>query len=509
MNINDNDDGLRSKVFEGESSAVEQSPSAIDFNRQTLPSRLLVACLFWLLCLTLTAMGHRAYKAIVKLDRQISATRYQTNGVPLKWVGHGTVKDAHERFAESEKTSVDSSQLYVLPTSFFWLSGATCLTMLGALMAWSGRWIVNNGIQSLVGLLAGHLLWLGAIELGLDAAGRRLGLAGSLEIVEGQVVGTHGAGILIQLSIVFLVPMLLGLSIHESNRCAMFQWFRQRLPITRTAASSGRVENYAARTAIQYFMTVWFCYVSVLWLADPRLGRTGEVALLVTMLGIVVATPYMIWRTACQSGNAQALRYSVSGAIVTWTGIEIAAAMNFFEEPWLSNSMSSGAILLALSLLLTALVGRALLPSGTRITRSPSHAALMLAVLITPTAGCTRSVPTEPLSAERIESQLREYDQRIERPKPPAYEGLFHALSSHDPEMQAQAAIAFSKSRRVSSAVKSQLEAMADEDNPRLTQLAALAALTRLDLLSPSHRKLLSELGEDPEWSSAVRSLEQ
>jgi hypothetical protein len=189
--------------------------------------------------------------------------------------------------------------------------------------------------------------------MGLDSAGRHLGLAGALEVIHDRIVGVHGAGILIQLSVVFLVPILIGLTLHESNRCVLFNWFRLKLPLMRRRQATGLVDNYAARTAIQFFMTVWVCYVGVLWMADPTFATIGQPLLLALFAIIVAATPYMIWRTAQQASAAQMLRYSVSGAVVTWTGIEIAAAMRLFHEPWLNDSFFIGVVAIGSSAVLT------------------------------------------------------------------------------------------------------------------------------------------------------------
>lgn len=466
---------------------------------RALTGHVAVACLFWLLCLTLTAAGHRLYKATVAVDHAISSEAYQSDGAPLVWVGYGSINGAAKRLPP-DMLPVDVSKLTTLPASAFIVFAVVGFTLMGALLAWYGRWIVDTGIQSLVGVFAGHLLWLGAIEFGLALAARQLGLAGSLKVVEGRVVGIHGGGTLIQLSVVFLVPVLIGLTIHESNRCAVFQWFRRRLPIARTAAASGRVENYAARTAIQYFMTVWFCYVSVLWLADPRLGSVGQIALLMTLITIAAATPYMIWRTARQPSYSSALRYSVSGAVVAWTGIEIAAAMRFFHEPWLSDSLSSGAILLGLTILLTVLAARSLWRS--RAVRLGSTLGLIAVAL--GIAGCSQADDPTKFSATEVENRLREYDARIQKPQSTSHDGLLHALGSADPEMRAQAALAFGKSRQVDSVVKEQLHAMAANDDSRLSQFAALAALHKLDLASRDLQNILSEFSKDPAWRSVV-----
>jgi len=476
----------------------EPSSTAREQGSSTIAGRLAVACLFWTLCLTLTAAGHRLYKATAQLDRVVSSERYKEEGAPLVWVGHGDVADAIERSA-SDVGQVNIAKLTVLPNSVFLVSAAAGYTLLAGILIWSGRWMSNNGIQSLAGVFAGHFLWLGAIEFGLAAAGRRLGLAGSIDTVGGRVVGTHGGGILIQLSVVFLAPVLVGLTFHESNRCVFFQWFRRRLPILRTPTANGRVENYVARTAIQYFMTVWFCYVSVLWMADSRLGNVGPFALLSTLVLISAVTPYMIWRTARQPSDAQAFRYSVSGAVVTWTAVEIAAAMQFFHEPWLSKSVESAVVWLAMSVLFTVLAALMLIRRRIQVTNAGVGAAIAF-VAIFGTPGCEGPGLNSPMSATEAEQRLRSYEARIREPQPEAEDGLLHALYSNDPAMRAQAATAFGKSGQINSVVAKRLQSMAKDDDSRSSQFAALAALQRLNLLSPELRSRVQELSDNSEW---------
>lgn len=475
-----------------------KSPSDGEIRRGS--KRVLSACLFWGLCLTLTAAGHRLYKAVVTADRQMSSETYREDGASAVWVGRGTLEDAHSRVAARKALRPDG-QLYALPTSPFWLAMIGTFTLLAGVMAWSGQYVTNDGIGSLVGLFAGHFLWLGAVEFGLDAVGRRLGLCGAMEVVNGRIVGTHGSGVLIQMSVVFLAPVLFGLTMHESNRCAMFQWFRKRLPLTRSVAVSGRVENYAARTTTQYFLTVWFCYVAVLWLADPLWGHVGGILLLVVMGAIFIGTPYMIWRTAQQTGLGQSLRYSVSGAVVTWTGIEIAASMQLFEEPWLSTSIASGLVSLGLAVLLTARAAVFLAKRPTGPVMSRPLAGLMVTATIFGLSGCGGSnEKTVASSPEEIVASLQQFNERITAPNAVANEGMLRALASDDPEMAAQAAVAFGKARRVSATVRQQLEKMASSDQSLLSQVAALQALSRLGLLTTETQGVLDILSADDKW---------
>lgn len=323
-------------------------------------SRWFAASLLWLLCLFLSAAGHWIYVSLRTLDRSVSSDRYRAPGKEIAWVGYGSLEQAVER-AQSETvstTAISNSEIgrmTALPFSPFWMAIGASFAVAAVVAVWGGQWMPNNGLQSLVGLLAGHAVWIGVVEIGLDLAGRRLGLSGALTHVDGRLVGVHGSGILIQMSVIFLLPVLVGLALHESNRCAVFQWFRRRLPLTKSAGASGRVDNYAARTMVQFFMTVWVCYVAVLWMADPVFGQWGHAALLVMLASIAAATPYMIWRTVNQADQARMFRYSVSGAVITWTGIEIASATGMIHEPWLEPSPVVGAVLIGSCLALTAI----------------------------------------------------------------------------------------------------------------------------------------------------------
>ncbi len=352
--------------IEGDAAATENDSA----NHADTLSRWPVTILFWALCLLLSASGHWVYVAIRTIDRHISHDLYRSPGREIVWVGHDSLEQS-VRSASARLPIVPEpyvGNLTALPLSPFWGGVGIAFAMLATIAVWSGKWICSDGLQSLVGLLAGHAIWIGVIEIGLDLGARRLGLAGALDFVGLRLAGVHGSAVLIQLSAIFLLPIFVGLAIHESNRCVVFQWFRRKLPLTKFPGASGRVGNYAARTMTQFFMTVWVCYVAVLWMADPLIGFWGHAALLTTLVAIAAATPYMIWKTLKQTTRARMLRFSVSGAVITWTGIEIASATGMIGEPWLNGSLGIGVLLVGGSAALTATSAVAL-SSGGRINR--------------------------------------------------------------------------------------------------------------------------------------------
>lgn len=478
--------------------------------------------LFWALALLLSAGGHRLFIALRTLDQHVSSSVYQQAGQSANWVGHATAEQSLERYLQSDPRFVEAIQsntiadLCTLPVSPFWAGLGGLLTIAAAVAVWAGRWIPNNGLQSLVGALAGHAIWIGAVEVGLDTAGRKLGLAGALSVVENRIVGVHGAGVLIQWSALFLVPVMIGLTLHESNRCVIFRWLRERLPLTRSVAASGRVENYAARTLIQFFMTVWVCYAAVLWMADQSVSPWPHATLLISLLAIALGTPYMIYRTTRQRSAAAMFRYSVSGAVLSWSGIEIASATGMFSEPWLSTSVQSllfytvaPMILLSLAIVALRHTDRSAQPGDDAQEELSSRSqpirqrALVTSVLLLSVgasiAGCRQSdTPQESLTPQQIIERLEQIEARVRAVPADAMGGIMHALASPDRESRLSAIASCGKSKHVSSQLKNVLLELAETDPDPLVRGAALRALYRLGRPSAGLKRLVTQLQDDP-----------
>ncbi|MFG0267829.1 MAG: hypothetical protein ACF8AM_22160 [Rhodopirellula sp. JB055] len=489
-----------------------------------------VTLLFWAFALLLSAGGHRAFVSLRSLDQSISSVTYQQQGRHANWVGHGTAAHSLEYKQKVDPSFVEASKpsslgdLRTLTVSTFWAGLAIALTAGAAIAVWAGGRVPANGIQSLIGALAGHALWIGAIEVGLDIAARKLGLAGALAVVEDRVVGVHGTGVLIQWSALFLIPVMIGLTFHESNRCVVFKWLRKRLPLTRSVAPSGRVENYAARTLVQFFMTVWVCYAGILWAADRSFSPYPGATLTIAMLLIAIATPYMVYRTTQQKSAAAMFRYSVSGAVVAWSGIEIAAATRLITEPWLSDSALGLVVWVASPILLTVFVVRALLvdrsessrqhdPPCERGVRKEKRAFVTVAMLMSLTpafVGCSSEVPEEaPLTSEQMIQRLDEIAEPLKPVPEEAMEGVAHALGTPDRIARVSAILACGKSKRVPRYLRASIFSIAQDDPDPLVRGAALRCLWQLGRPTSELRRLTDELRDDVVFGDLIKQFQR
>lgn len=264
------------------------------------------------------------------------------------------------------------ASLTTLPISSFLIAGVAAQLGVGLSLLFWTRSLSSDAAQSLVGMLAGSLIWASAGEWGLDAAARRLGLASWLTITGGRVAGVHGHFALLKASWPLLLMVLVYLQFLEANRCPLFVWFRRRLPIMRGAVATGRIENYGPRTAFQYVMIVWTCYVAVLWSMDESLGgRRGPLAWGV-LAGVLVGAAYLLPRLLRKRGTGDALRYAIGTGLLAWNAIEIAGAQGLLHEPWLDPKPLNVAIFLGAPALLIAATVRVIRRGADGGDRAPA-----------------------------------------------------------------------------------------------------------------------------------------
>lgn len=103
----------------------------------------------------------------------------------------------------------------------------------------------------------------------------------------------------------------------------------------RGAVATGRIDNFAPRTAFQYVTIVWALYVVLLWAYDPTVFGVDGVFTHALFFGSLATAGYLLLRLYRQQSMGAAVRYAIGTAIVSWTPIEIAAKWGLFNEPWL------------------------------------------------------------------------------------------------------------------------------------------------------------------------------
>ena len=207
---------------------------------------------------------------------------------------------------------------YLVPT-------AVALSVAGIALVALTRWIASEGWQTLVGLLAGTLLWTGAVEYGFLFAAERFHV---------QPVGTTGGEYML---LEYTAGLLLGLVVYllyqESVRCSLVLWLRRKLHLMRGPTAAGPVYNYGPRAAFEMFSVLWFFYVVLLVAYD--IGVTSWVTYLVFIVSFGGGL-YALYRLYQQKTWGMAIRYAAPTVVLLWNNVEILAKWRVFTEPWIA-----------------------------------------------------------------------------------------------------------------------------------------------------------------------------
>jgi len=225
--------------------------------------------------------------------------------------------------------------LRTLPVTRFLVQATLLLTLIGCVLLLVTTRLKSDAAQSIVGVFAGNLLWTGAVEYGLTIGARSLGIAKTIGVVDGQLVGIYGEYVLMKHSWGILVLVMGYLMFLESSRCPVFLVWRRRVPLMRGPIMSGRIDNYGPRTAFQYATTVWGFYLLLLWAYDEDLFGVHGIFTHLVLVATLAGTIYCTWRLHQHNGWGPAVRYGIAAMIIAWTPIEIAGKWGLFKEPWL------------------------------------------------------------------------------------------------------------------------------------------------------------------------------
>ena len=315
--------------------------------------RFLQATFAFVFIFITVAAGHLLMVVINRVDESISADLYSKAVQPARWFGDTTVQEElleeaekYERKGDAESASLLRSavedvertgelRFFMLPVSPFlaWMMGAL---IVGALLSIClTRLTSNDGVQTVLGIFGGLLLWTGAVEYGLMIASRQLGISKGIGVHAGQIVGKFGEYVLLKHTWGLLVVVVAFLFFMEGVRCNLFLYFRKSMKLMRGKPITGTVDNYGPRVAFMYSTVMWFFYVLLVIAYDPAIfGPHSWFTYAVFFLSFSI-TLYLFLKLSQQRTFAAAVRYAIPTAMVFWNDVEIMAKWGFFNEPWL------------------------------------------------------------------------------------------------------------------------------------------------------------------------------
>jgi len=212
----------------------------------------------------------------------------------------------------------------------------------------------NKATATVLGLLAGVLVWTGWIEFSFVWVAQKLDVA---PFMEGGEVATKPEYLVMMSSLGLLCTFML-LFLFAKNRCQFFNWFQRRLKLKAfLKMSDGFEKPLAITTFIELVMIIWTFYIVLLLVYDPDIAGDSHPLTYVVAFGSLFWSLYLFLKLVRIRKFDYAVRYAIPTVVIFWNFVEVLGRWDLFKEIWVhpfEHSLEVG-IIFGLLLLFIAL----------------------------------------------------------------------------------------------------------------------------------------------------------
>jgi len=213
------------------------------------------------------------------------------------------------------------------------LIGAAIIGVIGlALLIMAIKFNYNNTVKTLLGLIAGILVWTGWIEFSFVWIANKLNVMPYMQ--DGQVA-TKPEYLIMPSSIGILAAMLL-IFLFSDTKCQFFVWFQKLFGVRKEViATSKQKKPIAVTTFIETIMIIWTFYIVLLLAYDANIAGDKHPLTYLVGFGSLAWSGYLIINLLKISRFDYSVRYAIPTVIIFWNFIEVLGRWNLFKEIWI------------------------------------------------------------------------------------------------------------------------------------------------------------------------------
>lgn len=188
----------------------------------------------------------------------------------------------------------------------------------------------NEISSSLLGLLAGIIIWTGWVEFAFVYFANRLEVK---PLMDGDEIVTRPEYLLMISSVGLVFTILSAMLVNYSTRCNMFMWIQDKFKL-KIPKIGVKKTNYTALTALESIIIIWFFYIVLLIIYDDQLfGDKHFVTYAVFFLSLLWS--FFLFKNLLRIKHlGKAIRYAIPTVVIFWNAVEILGRWNFFNEFW-------------------------------------------------------------------------------------------------------------------------------------------------------------------------------
>jgi hypothetical protein len=189
----------------------------------------------------------------------------------------------------------------------------------------------NKALATILGLLAGVLIWTGWVEFSFVWIAEKLKVAALME--DGRI--TTKPEYLVMLSSLGLLLSLLVFFVFNKTKCQFFNWIQKVSGMKDRVRSAGQSTKLSAMTTfIETIMILWTFYLLLLLVYDQDIAGDKHPATFVAAFGSLFWSVYLFLNLIKITKFDYAIRYAVPTVIIFWNFVEVIGRWNLFKEIW-------------------------------------------------------------------------------------------------------------------------------------------------------------------------------
>ena len=186
----------------------------------------------------------------------------------------------------------------------------------------------NEVKSSLIGLLAGVLIWTGWVEFSFVYFADRLSVQ---PLMEGGEIVTRPEYLVMISSAGLVFTILTTIILNYATNCNFFAWVQRLLGTPRVGVKR---KNYVALTAYETVMILWFFYILLLIAYDQHLFGDRHIFTYMIFFGSLLWSAFLFRNLYHLRHFGKSVRYAIPTVIIFWNCVEILGRWNYFREFW-------------------------------------------------------------------------------------------------------------------------------------------------------------------------------
>ncbi|MBI3143311.1 MAG: hypothetical protein HYZ16_10840 [Bacteroidetes bacterium] len=218
----------------------------------------------------------------------------------------------------------------LFPNSMFISAGVVGFIGLG-LLVWGTLINHNKWGATILGLLAGVLVWTGWIEFSFVWIAKKLEVP---PLMENGEVATKPEYLIMMSSIGLLATFGLMFFFSKTN-CQFFNWFQRAFKLRSVISfKEGHEKPMALITFIELVMIVWTFYIVLLLVYDKDIAGDRHPLTYLVAFGSLFWSVYLFVQLIKIQKLDYAIRYAIPTVVIFWNFVEVLGRWDMFKEIW-------------------------------------------------------------------------------------------------------------------------------------------------------------------------------